>query len=439
MNFGDIIMHGLKAFAPTVKKSTAVLGNDSSSTFFFGGSRDANWLEMYNENPRLAVVHKISQDNGSTSFTINGKNNRGKFIVTNHPLEQEINKHSVPQLFALWTAYRLMQGVVYLAYDLVGGVPTNLKLFTKYHLVDDVDEYTFKYGSGTITYPKNRVIVDLDLDLTSPYNKGRGKAEAIKDELETDEIVQQYIKNFYFNSARPDIIITNEPGEEMSEADVARIEAGWINKFQGYANAHKPVFLNWAAKVFSVETNHRDMELLDTRRFYRDTIIQHFGVPPEIMGIVENSNKATVIAAEHIYAKQVRMPTLHLMELIINTKLLPLYPNSEKMWLEFENIVPDDVELDISVLKEAREARAITVNEWRTKMGFPKITSSYGSMILGSEPMIDEVIEVDSQEVDVRAYKDYKDILNEDFVARASIAVGKELSNDTIILLKEEN
>jgi len=441
MNFSDIMKLGSQS-APIKRKQTAEVWGDLSSNFL-GGKPTKNWLDLYNENPRLAVVHKISQDNGATPFKIKGKTAKGEYYITNHPLENEINKHSVPQFFSLWTAYRLMQGTAYIAFDLQGGIPVNLKVFSKAQLsksAKDGDSYSFRLGSETVTYPKKQVIVDLDLDLNNPYTNGRGKAEAVKDEIETDELVQQYIKNFYYSSARPDIYVTAEPGESMDEDDIKRLEASWLNKFQGVENAHKPVFLSWAAKIFSVPTNHRDMELLDTRKFYRDTTIQHFGVPPEIMGIVENSNKATVIAAEHIYAKQVRMPILHLQELLINTYLLPLYPNSERMTFEFDNIVPDDVELTLSVLKEAREASSITVNEWRTRMGFPLIKSDYGNMVLGSV-IPAEAVQVDDSELSSRGYKvskDYSEFVTDDFVQRASKKLGMALTNDTIILTEEE-
>lgn len=439
MRFTDIFK-GLSSIdqAP-LRKEKSVMG-DLTSNFLSGGPTSAHqWLETYNENPRLSVVHKIAQDNGSAKFKIIGKTRSSEFIIKNHPLEKAINDHSVPQFFALWAAYRMMQGEVYIAYSLVNGSPTDLRVFSRSHKTagGDGTDYQFRLGSDVLTYPASQVILDLDLDLVSPYTKGKGKAEAVKDEIETDELVQKYIKYFYYNSARPDIIITAEPGEELEEEDVRRVEQKWLNKFQGFANAHKPVFLSWAAKVISVPTNHRDMELLETRKHYRDVTIQHFSTPPEIMGIVENSNKATVIAAEHIYAKQVLMPLMRLQELLINTKLLPLYQGSENMRFEFDNIIPDDVELDIKVVEQGQKAAALTINEWRIKMGFPKIKSEYGNMIIGSAIPL-EAVEIESQELGARAYKDYDKFLSEDFIDRASKALGKDLGPDTIVLLEEE-
>lgn len=415
--------------------------------FGFGtNSGTKGWLELYNENPRLAVVHKIAEDNGASAYSIKTSNRKSAYYVDNHPFDLEIQKHSVPQFFSLWTAYLLMKGIVYIAFDLQNGNPTNFKIFTSIHLLRGgvkEGEYEFKYGSDNLIYPASQVIVDTDLDLVNPYHNGKGKAEAIKDEIETDEFVQKYIKYFYVNSARPDLYITAEKGEEMSETDVARLESEWYRKFQGVGNAHKPVFLNWAANVFSVPTSHKDMELLDTRKFYRDTTIQHFGVPPEIMGIVENSNKATVIAAEHIYAKQVRLPILTRIALLINTKILPRYQDSSKMVFEFDNIIPDDMEFTHKIYSDGVEMRLITVNEWRRAMGLPNIVGEYGDSIVGKKtnagietPML---VEVESESLPTRPYKSYEDIALEAFKSRASDSIGRPLEDQFIIVRENQD
>lgn len=448
MNFNDIA-HGIKSLIspPTIHAVKAGVPVTSASVLntqgWPVGSPTKQWLDLYSENPRLAVVHKISEDNGATQYYIKSKTRRSEFYVDNHPFAKEIEKHSVPNFFALWTAYYLMKGIVYIAYDLEAGKPVNFKIFTTVHVVksEDDNRFVFQYGKEQKSYPKNQVIIDTDLDLNNPYFNGKGKAEAIKDEIETDEFVQKYIKYFYINSARPDVFITAEKGEEMSEADVVRLESEWLKKFQGVNNAHKPVFLNWAAQVTSVPSSHKDMELLDTRKFYRDTSIQHFGVPPEIMGIVENSNKATVIAAEHIYAQQVRMPKLGHMALIVNTQILPLYGDATKMEFYFENIIPDDVELTLKIVGEGLQNRVLVVNEWRTAMGYPKIKGDYGNSIVGSKQQagseLPVVVEVESEDLDARDYKDYKDIVSKDFLEYAEALVGKDLSGELTIIIPD--
>ena len=63
--------------------------------------------------------------------------------------------------------------------------------------------------------------------------------------------------------------------------------------------------------VTKLAENMRDMDMTEGRRFLRDAVLEHFGVPREIMGITESSNRATSEAAQYIYAQNVIMPRLN--------------------------------------------------------------------------------------------------------------------------------
>ena len=52
------------------------------------------------------------------------------------------------------------------------------------------------------------------------------------------------------------------------------------------------------------------MDFTQSRKDLRDGVNAHFGVPPEILGIVENSNRATATQAKIIYAENVLTPRL---------------------------------------------------------------------------------------------------------------------------------
>ena len=72
----------------------------------------------------------------------------------------------------------------------------------------------------------------------------------------------------------------------------------------------------------------------------RDAVLEHFGVPREIMGITENSNRATADSAQYIYAKNVLMPRIRAREEAINKQLLPLFGDG-LVW-RFDPVVPFD-------------------------------------------------------------------------------------------------
>lgn len=401
---------------------------------------DGRWLQQLNDNPRLSGLNKVIADNGVTPYGIYYEDpEKGKVKVKNHPLELELNKATVPMFFSLWTAYRYMTGTVFIAYETVDNQPANFQVFTTTHLVKDGREsgstFVFKKGNKEVTFPNNRVIIDYDINPVDPYTSGFGKAGAIMHEVEADTYILRYLTQFYVNSARPDafIIPIAKPEQELPDnATLERLATRLRDFHKGWANAHKMAILSFEAKIESIPTNHRDMELLETRRMYRDTSHQHFGIPPEIVGIVENSNKATVVAAEHIYAKQVRMPLLHHIEDIINSKILPEYSHSEDMYFAFENILPDDDELNLQKAERAEKGATVTINEHREFLGLPRIKGEYGNMIIGTDydPKEHGVIEVVQHEP-------YDEVLYAKIQSRL-IAKASDIDEDSIVTIQME-
>lgn len=372
--------------------SKGYAGGDTSLASPTSQKDNSDWLKKLNDNPRLSGLNKIISDNGVTPYGIYyDDDKKGKVKVKDHPLDLELKQATVPMFFSLWTAYRYMTGTVFIAYETKKGVPTNFQVYTTTHLVKDGrggGEYQFQQGNTIKTFPNSNVIVDYDIDPNNPYHEGFGKAASIMHEIEADDYILRYLTQFYVNSARPDafIIPVAKADQDLPDEKTLNRLATRLRDFhKGWANAHKLAVLSFEARIESIPTNHREMELLETRRMYRDTSHQHFGIPPEIVGIVENSNKATVVAAEHIYAKQVRMPLLHHFEDIVNSKILPKFENSQDMYFEFENILPDDDELNLEKAKEAEKARTATINEHRELLGLPRIEGPYGNAMVGTE------------------------------------------------------
>lgn len=349
------------------------------------------WLRQYNENPRLSGLNKVVMDNGVANFGLYSDKDGVTRRVVGHPLEKSFKDHTVPMIFGLWTALRYMTGVVYICYDIEDGIPSEFKLFTTQHVQSSTQmNMTFKVGSSTVTYPKTQIIVDLDINIADPYAKGFGRATSILESIEMDTMITRYLKAFYTNSAQPSMIVVPKPSAEVElpdEEDLKRLAADFSRYHKGIGNSHKTAFLSFPATIEAIPNNHQEMELLETRKALRDEALQHIGIPPEIVGIVENSNKATVIAAEHIYAKQVRQPTLHHFEDIINSRILPLYGDDGLgTYFKFDDILPDDREEMRKDAKEGREAGTITIDEHRAMLQLPPLADGKGKYLIGETP-----------------------------------------------------
>lgn len=90
--------------------------------------------------------------------------------------------------------------------------------------------------------------------------------------------------------------------------------------------------------ITKLADNMKDMDMINGRTFTRDAIMEHFGMPREIMGITQNSNRATADAAQYIYARNVLWPRLMQRQDAINLQLLPYY-GDDLIW-EYDDIIP---------------------------------------------------------------------------------------------------
>ena len=218
-------------------------------------------------------------------------------------------------------------------------------------------------GGWTGTVPYEDIVMFNDPDPVNPYSEGVGMGNSLDDEIATDEMASRYTKNFFYNSARPDILVYGD----MQREDAERLKTDWKNKLQGFKNAYEPYFMPSGDRLNIQELSQSfdDMELVDLRKFERDTMIQVFGIPPEVLGIIENSNRATIDTADTIMAKYVVIPRLELQRAVLQQRLIPDY--DERLVLDYDNPIPEDKEYKKELMKNHQWA--FSKNEIRQAAG----------------------------------------------------------------------
>jgi hypothetical protein len=199
-------------------------------------------------------------------------------------------------------------------------------------------------------------------DPENPYGRGSGLMRAFGDEIDTDEYAAQYSKNFFLNRARPDLLIT---AANLSKSDTDRMEVSWLQQLQGFVNAHKPYFLGKKVDVTNLSQRFSDLGMGELRKWERDILVHGLGMPPEILGIIESSNRATIEAADYLMASYVVTPRLELQRSFLQFLLLPLY--DERLILAYESPVQEDREYQLAVMKSRPEA--FRISDWKRQAG----------------------------------------------------------------------
>lgn len=234
--------------------------------------------------------------------------------------------------------------------------------------------YEIRMGTWSGEIAEEDVLAFRDPDPVDPYTaRGTGTALALADELETDEYAAKHTRAVFYNRARPDMIVAME-GAHAEE--VQRFERSWLNDHQGFWRAFKPLFTSRKLDITELTQNFEQLQLTSLRKFERDTIIQGYGMPAEILGITETSNRATVVAADFLYSRWVLTPRLELLRSIYQERLVPLF--DERLIIDYVSPVQEDAEHLLNVAKAA--PWALTADEWREMQDLEALDDDKGQV-----------------------------------------------------------
>lgn len=365
----------------------------------------AEYLSYFTKSPRLAVVDRIASDLSHADGKLYEVDKRGE--------EREVTQHafldfmdqpnplyelSAAALWRLFSIYLDLKGEGYfiIERDMFGRpcelwpVPPHWVTMTPY------EGYPFfmvtTSSSGVLQVGVDDMFFMKEIDPLDPYKRGKGRAEAVADEIEIDEYAAKFQKNFFYNDATPATIITMP---DSTEEQRRRFVNKWRERFRGIMNRSGIAAVDGNMTVQKLSENMKDMDMIQGRVFTRDAVLEHYSVPREIMGITENSNRATADAAQYIYAANVLTPRLLAREEAINTQLLPVF--GDNLYWRFDPIVPDDSAFKLQVANEGLSRGAILINEWREANGFEPLPN--GDVLLA--PMSVVAIEPETRIADV--------------------------------------
>lgn len=221
---------------------------------------------------------------------------------------------------------------------------------------------TFNGFDGPI--PASEILCFKDPDPENPYGRGCGIAQALADELDTDEYASKTVKAWFYNNATPSLLVSMKGADKDN---IKRAEETWNAKMRGFQKAYRAYFTNGELDVQTVSQSFADQRLVEIRRFLRDLAQQVLGIPPEVIGILESSNRSTIDAAQYILGTQVLVPRLELQREVMQTQLVLDF--DERLIVSYVSPVPEDREHRLKVM-QARP-QAFLVNDWREEAGKP--------------------------------------------------------------------
>lgn len=221
--------------------------------------------------------------------------------------------------------------------------------------------FIYQAGAQMVPLTTDEVIMFSYQDPNNPYD-GVSPAKAAAIALESDKFASQWNRNFFYNNAEPQGIVSFPDGVE--EDDFTAWIEKWQDKYGGVANAKKTAFIRGGQVSYTaIQISQKDMDFYNLRLNNRDEILAIFGVPKSIIGIVDDVNRANAEASEYTYMKHTISPKLKRIQDIINNEYVQLF-GEEGVELRYTDVVPENKDFIKSVV-DSQTDKSITKNEAR--------------------------------------------------------------------------
>lgn len=232
-------------------------------------------------------------------------------------------------------------------------------------------------GTIQMNVPHDDMMVIKDLDVLDPYGRGSGFGHSLGHEIDTDEAASTAAAARFNNGGAPEVIISFPEATGSDGPELDRFAQDFRNRHQGASRAGTSAWiLPFKPELTELGYSFADLQMVELRQFERDIMIQTYGVPPEILGIVENSNRATIEAASFLFGKYVLAPRLELLRSERQIRLVEELFGADDLVIWYDSPIPEDREFNLKAM-EAHPA-AYTEDEWREVTDTPPLPGGQG-------------------------------------------------------------
>lgn len=250
--------------------------------------------------------------------------------------------------------------------------PQNLKII--FNEKDIIGKYKYRKTNGQeIDIDANRILFFKLPNWKSPF-RGLGVSGFIKETLDLDYFIEQYLNLFFYNNATPAGVLSTE--QKLTDETIKRLQIQFEQRHKGLKNAHKMAVLEQGLKWENIGSKLNEIGLKEREDAIRDKILAAYKVPKSILGLIEDVNRANGENSDRVFARRAVKPKVLIIQGQLNFSLLPKFDNFNDYWFEFENPVQDD-ELVKAQIREINIRSGVrTVNEYREEDGLEPTETS---------------------------------------------------------------
>lgn len=234
-------------------------------------------------------------------------------------------------------------------------------------------KYRVYKDSGAYEEIKLEPFEIIPLRYCDPDNpvRGKGPLQAAARTVDLENYAEKWNMQFFANSASPSAAFSTDKtlGKEIRN----KLEAKIKEKYQGVKNAHKTLILEGGLKYQALSLSQKDMDFVLQQQMSRDKILSIFRVPPTALGLTADVTRANAEATDYVFAKRTIKPKMLRFVEQLNEFFLPLFGNSETLYFDFDDPVPENVDQDIALATAGVNNGFMTINEARERLGLDAV------------------------------------------------------------------
>ena len=272
------------------------------------------------------------------------------------------------ELFNMTSKYldTIGQAFWYIARDTKYGLPREIWCINPQYIFIVPDKnnyikgYVYRCGADQIPLDCDDVLMFSVSNPANPYS-GVSPLKALASIVETEKFSNEYNRNFFYNNATPNGIVSYE--KQLSDVQFERLKEQWNSQYGGTANAHKMAILEGGAKYQSTGMTQKDMDFAVMKGINKKEILAVFSTP-EILITGEAVNRGTAEVQEAIFYKNAIKPLLRLIAEKLNNEFISLFKLERDTVIKYTEVLSQDKEF-IKSLLDTQINKTISVNEGR--------------------------------------------------------------------------
>jgi phage portal protein BeeE len=366
---------------------------------------DKEWLTTYKQSAILRIpLNRVAEDAAQVTWRLwrigdpgpDGRPERTE--VLQHPLKALWDR---PNPFMTGTQFRklcvlykkLLGRVPVRVFYNNDGTPQSLWPVPPHHVLElpkisnppepsDRPYWRIKWQGQDTLIPVWCLLWIMQPDPEDPYGMGAGDVECLNVQVTLNQQMDEWSTVFFRQGAHIDKIVV-VPG--LNEENIDEFTQDFEANHVGTQNVGRPFFVagrdgNAAVQVVDLGKAHKELDWVAGQQMLGNRARHVLGVPPELVGDVTDSNRATAEAADYIHSKHnIKNELLFLAEQF-NALVTPMYGEPDLV-LEPDECVRETAEQKHVFLNDGWRSGTITRDEWRAGHGMKLLGGDTGRQI----------------------------------------------------------